>query len=190
MNASQPDTGPKALVTVFEDLETAKSVAEKLHDEGYRLDQIELVTHHIADEAPEVTTPKHHETTTSSLLDSAGKWGSVGAGTGLLAGLLTPFPGMALGMAIMGGVTGALMGGMAGVEHAVEDDSVDLPSLEEYDQMVRNGHSLIVVQGNHEEVMRAEKIVKEFPDIHRHLHRMHGHEYHEHPANRIDNKES
>ena len=42
------------------------------------------------------------------------EWGGVGAGTRLLAGLLTPFPGLALGMAIMGGVTGAALGNPLG----------------------------------------------------------------------------
>jgi hypothetical protein len=75
------------------------------------------------------------------------------------------------------------------VEHAVEDDSVELPTLDEYEELVKNGHPLVVVQGNHEEVMRAEEIVKEFPDIHRHVHSMHGHEYHEHPAHRVPKSE-
>ena len=108
MNSKPANHQPKALVTVFEDLETAKQVVERLHSEGFPLDKIELVTHHMVVESPNVETPPDHETTTSSLLDSAGKWGGIGAGAGLLAGLLTPFPGLALGMAIMGGATGAI----------------------------------------------------------------------------------
>lgn len=190
MNSKQATTEDKALVMVFEDLETARNVIEKLHEDGVSLDKIELVTHDLQDEAPEVKTPKVHETTESALLDSASKWGGVGAGTGLFAGLLTGFPGLALGMTIMGGLTGAIMGGVAGVDHAVEDDSVDLPTLDEYEQLVKNGNKLVVVLGNHEEVMRAEEVVKEMLHVRSHIHPVHGHEYHEHPASKAPNNDS
>jgi len=190
MNKKQTELGPKALVTVFEDLETAKEVAEKLHEEGFLIDKIELVTHDVHEEAPEVETPKDHPTTQSDLLDKAGKWGGVGAGTGLLAGLLTGFPGLALGMTIMGGVTGAIVGGMAGVDHAVNVDSIDLPTLDEYEQLVKNGDKLVVVLGSHEEVMRAEQVVKKMLHVRSHIHPVHGHEYHEHPAHKLPKQDS
>lgn len=184
MNSANPENGPKALVTVFDDLETATNVIEQLVESGFAKEKIELVAHHIADDAPEVETPKVHETTASDLLGGATKWGSIGAGTGLVAGLLTTFPGLALGMAIMGGVTGAIMGGMAGVDHAVNVDSVDLPTLDEYEQLVKNGDKLVVVLGDHDEVMRAETIVKEMLHVRSHIHPVHGHQYHEHPAHK------
>jgi len=188
MSLNQPVADAKALVMVFEDLETAKNVIEKLHEDGFSLDKIELVTHDLKGEAPEVNTPNDHETTQSAMLGSATKWGGVGAGYGLLAGLLTGFPGLALGMTIVAGATGAFMGGMAGVDHAVEDDSVDLPTLDEYEQLVKNGDKLVVVLGNHEEVVRVEDVVKDMLHIRRHIHPVHGHEYHEHPANKAPSK--
>jgi len=188
MSSKQAGADAKALVIVFEDLETAKNVVEKLHESGVSLDKIELVTHDLQDEAPEVKTPNDHETTQSAMLGSATKWGGVGAGYGLLAGLLTGFPGLALGMMIAAGATGAIMGGMAGVDHAVEDDSVDLPTLDEYEQLVKNGDKLVVVLGNHEEVMRVEDVVKDMLHIRRHIHPVHGHEYHEHPASKAPSK--
>lgn len=190
MSSNQTECDTKALVIVLEDLKTANNVVEKLHEDGVSLDKIQLVTHDIQDEAPEVKTPKVHETTQSAVLDSATKWGGVGAGTGLLAGLLTGFPGLALGMTIMGGLTGSAMGGVAGVDHAVEDDSVDLPTLDEYEQLVKNGSKLVVVLGNHEEVMRAEEFVREMLHVRSHIHRVHGHEYHEHPTRKDFKKNS
>ncbi len=181
------EASPKALVTVFDDLETATNVIQKLVDSGFDQQKIELVTHHIKDEAPEVETPKVHETTGSSLIDSAEKWGGAGAATGLALGLLTGFPGLALGMAIMGGVTGAIVGGMAGVDHAVEDDSVDLPTLDEYEQLVKNGDKLVVVLGEHDDVMRAEETINNMLHVRSHIHPVHGHQYHEHPAHRAGN---
>ncbi len=179
--------GPKALVTVLDDMETANQVVEKLVRSGFDKRKIELVGHDIADEAPEVETPKVHETTESSLIDGASKWGGAAAGTGLAIGLLTGFPGLALGMAFMGGVTGAIVGGIAGVDHAVEDESVDLPTLDEYEHLVKNGEILVVVLGEHDEVMRAEEIVKSMVQVRSHIHPVHGHLYHEHPAHRKGN---
>lgn len=185
MKANDSKQGKKGLVAVFEDLETAKKVVEKLHASGFALDKIELVTRDVGQEAPQLMTPKVHETTGALMIASAGKWGGVGAGAGLLAGLLTGNPGLALGMAAMGGMTGAFVGGMAGVDQAVEDDAVNLPTLSEYEQLVQNGRCLVVVLGGHDKVMHAEAIIKGLPDIHRHLHALHGHEFHEHPVKKV-----
>jgi hypothetical protein len=178
--------GPKALVTVFEDMETAVEAVKALNEAGVATDKIELVTHNLHEESPDVTTPKVHETTASSLIDSAEKWGAAGAGTGAAAGLIaaviTGFPGIALGMIIMGGVTGALMGGMAGVEHAEEDDSINLPTTEEYEQLLRNGHRLVVVHGSHDEMLKAKDVISHLARVHEHIHPFHGHESHEHPS--------
>jgi hypothetical protein len=182
MKSEQSVSASKALVTVFDNLETAKNVVEELHSAGFSLDKIELVTHSVHDEAPELTTPRIHETTASSMVDSATKWSGVGAATGLLAAVFAPFPGLGLAMIFMGGLAGAVVGGIAGLDHAIEDDSVDLPTLDEYEQLVETGDSLVVVLGNHEEAMRAEAIVKNMYDVRSHIHVMHGHQYHEHPT--------
>jgi hypothetical protein len=186
MNSEKPNVGPKALVSVYEDMETAAEAVKALSDAGFSTDKIELVTHDLHEESPDVETPKVHETTTSSLIDDAGKWGAVGAGSGaaagLLAAVLTGFPGIVIGMIIMGGVTGAIMGGMAGIEHAEEDDAVNLPTPDEYEQLLHNGHKLVVVHGTHEEMMQAKDVISHLAHIHRHLHPLHGHEFHEHPS--------
>jgi hypothetical protein len=182
MKLEQPYSQSKALVIVFEDLPTATSIVDKLALAGLPLGQVELVTRHVVEDVPEIESPAVHDTTGSTMVENSFKWGGVGVGTGIVAGLLTPFPGLVLGMAIMGGVTGAIMGGMAGVDEAIADDSVNLPTLEEYEQLVQNGHCLVVVRGSQEDIARAEVIVREYPDIHSHLHALHGHEFHEHPA--------
>ena len=182
MKSDQTESVSKALVTVFDNLDTAKNVVEELHAAGFSLDNIELVTHNVYDEAPEVTTPRNRETTASSMVDGAAKWSGVGAVTGLLAAVFAPFPGLGLAMVFMGGLAGAVVGGIAGIEHAIDDDSVDLPTLEEYEQLVESGDSLVVVLGTHEEAMRAEETVKNMYDVRSHIHVLHGHQYHEHPA--------
>ena len=82
----------------------------------------------------------------------------------------------------MDNVTGAIVGGMAGVEHAVEDDSVNLPTIDEYEQLLHDGHQLVVVHGTREEMLRAKDVIAHISYIHNHLHPIHGHEFHEHPS--------
>ncbi len=172
----------KALVTVFDDVGTAKNVVEELHKAGFPVDKIELVTHSVGNEAPEITTPKVHDTTATSMVNSAVRWSGLGAAAGVVAATLAPFPGLGLAMIFMGGLTGGIVGGIAGVEHANEDDSVDLPSLNEYEELVKTGDNLVVVLGNHADVMRAEAIVQNMTHVRSHIHTLHGHQFHEHPT--------
>jgi len=176
------NTIQKALVTVFEDLETAKLAVVELQKSGFPFDKIELVTKDFKQEAPEVCTPKKRETTTSALLDGSVEWGTVGAGIGAVAALIVPFPGVALGMILMGGATGAFVGGLAGIEHAIEDDAVNLPTEKEYEKFVSEGYSLVVVLGTHDDSINAKNIISKIPAIHSHTHPVHGHEFHEHPT--------
>jgi hypothetical protein len=186
MTTIRSATDQRALVTVFDDLESAKTVVASLHRAGFAKESIELVIREVRDEAPEVDTPRVHETTGSSLIDGAKKWGAVGLGAGAAAGLIasvfTPFPGLIIGEMIFAGITGAILGGMAGVDRAVHVDSVNLPTLEEYEQLVKNGNSLVVVLGNHDEVLKAENAIKQMYSVRSHIHSVQGHEYHEHPV--------
>jgi hypothetical protein len=172
----------KALVTVLHDLETAQAIVEKLHEEGFPLEKIELVTHDVHEEAPQIDTPHVTETTATNLVESAAKGAGLGAAAGLLAAVFAPFPGVGLAMIAMGGLVGGAFGGVAGVAHAAEDETVDLPKVSEYEQLVKDGHSLVVVLGTHDEVHRASEIVEGMSYIHNHIYRVHGHDSHEHPA--------
>jgi hypothetical protein len=175
----------KALVSVFEDLETAIEAVHALQGAGFATDKMELINQNVAAELPDVQTPKTHETTATTLLGSAEKWGALGAGAGATAGILaaiaTGFPGIGLGMIFMGGVTGAIVGGMAGAAGAVEDDSVNLPTLADYEKELEDGRTVVVVHGSHEQMMNAREVISELPFAHQHLHLIHGHEFHEHP---------
>ncbi len=184
-----------ALVAVLDDLQTANDVIESLHKNGFALEKIELVTRDVYAEAPEVETPKVHETTGSSIIHGAGKWGRFGAAVGAIAGsVMAPFPGVGLGMVLFaglaGGITGALVGGVAGTDDASTDDTVDLPTLDEYEALVEAGNKLVVVLGNHEEVIRAKAIVNARIQARMHIHPVHGHAFHEHPAHSVEHPQA
>ena len=185
-----PDKGDRALVTVFENDSAAEQAVQALRDAGFGEDRIEFVRHHVDVEAPEIDTPKVTKETEDVMLEEAGKWAPLGAGvgaaTGLLAGVLTPFPGAILPLFVAGGLIGggvaSAVGGVGGIEHAGLDDSVNLPKIKEYQELVDHGHTLVVVRGTHDELMRAEEVIGHLPFIHNNIHPLHGHEFHEHPA--------
>jgi len=177
----------KALVTVYEDLPSAVEVIKALRQAGIPTDAIELVTNDIHAESPEVQTPPDRETTTDLVMASAEKWGAAGMGAGavvgLLASVLTPFPGMAIGaMIVAAGATSAVVGGIGGMGKAVRDDTVNLPTPDEYEELLKSGFRLVVVRGTHEQIMRARDVILKIVPVRSHLHPLHGHEFHEHPS--------
>lgn len=190
----------RALVAVFEKLSAAEQAVEALKNAGFDTSRIEVVRHNVKAEAPEVETPKVRKETEDVMIEEAEKWAPLGAGigaaTGLLATLLTPFPGVGLTLVaaggLLGGGIGGAMAGISGIEFTDRlgpDDSVNLPTLDEYQELVDNGHTLVVVLGSHEEAMRARDIISKLPFIHNNIHVLHGHEFHEHPAHPRPEKE-
>lgn len=176
----------RALIAVFEDTEIAQSVVSHLHQNGFAHNRVGLIIWDVVREVPQVKTPKFHETTMSKAetgaLQGAGIGIGVAAGFGAAAGALAASPAIAIGAMIYAGFAGALIGGMGGVDKADLDDSVNLPSPQDYQILLDEGKSLVVVGGTHDELMKAEAIIKNLPHASTHLHRLHGHLFHEHPV--------
>ena len=178
-------SGRVALVTVFEDLPAAGRAVAALQDAGFQPNQLELVTYGVAQQSPELDSPLHPESTFSSLVSEAERWGLVGLEAGAIAGVIavvTAFPGVALGMLIAGGLTGGIVGGVAGIEKAVLDDQINLPTPSDYDQLLNQGKKLVVVLGTHEEAVAAKDVLANTLSIQGQLHPIWEHQFHEHPA--------
>ncbi len=194
MNLKNDNLNSRALVSVFDDLETAKSVIETLVRQGFPHQKVELVTRHVKNDFPENESPKNHETTSSVLANGAVKGAGIGlgigAGFGVAAAALTASPALAVGAMLYAGFAGGLIGGMGGADKADLDDSINLPTHDEYQRLLDEGNSLVVVCGTHEEVQRAESIVKDMPNAGSHQHRLHGHLFHEHASSYHPSDES
>ena len=170
----------KAHVSIFDDVPTAQRATAALHDAGFLPDQVELVVSDDDIRVHGIESPKDREMTGDCIFENAAKWSTVGAAAGGLSIVLVPFPGLVLGMVAFGGLLGAIVGSIAGVDHAAKDDSVDLPTLDEYEELVRYGKCLLVVRGTHSEVIRIESIVSNLIDARSHVFTLHGHQFHEH----------
>jgi hypothetical protein len=188
MNKNNP-TNQLALVTAFEDLPAAGHAVAALQAAGFPSSQIELVTYGVAEQSPELDMPLHSTSSETSLISEAEKGGLLGlevaAAAGVLATMVT-FPGVAIGMLIAGGLTGAIMGGIGGLETASLDDSVDLPTPADYEQLLADGKKLVVVLGSHNETSAAKEILNRLPSIQGHLHPISEHRFHEHPTKQAD----
>lgn len=175
----------KALVAVFDDLPSAATAVLALRKSGFPDSSLELVSYDVDDEAPDLTTPSGSEDTGSCLADAVVGGGAAGVGMGAVAGaiatILTGFPGLGLGMIFGAGLTGAIVGGMAGIDRAVHDDSVDLPSMEDYGALIAQGKKLVVIHGSHQEVSNARETIVNLPHMNTHLYTIRGHQFHEHP---------
>ena len=184
MNLLNQETCDKALVAVFEDKKTSVAVVIALRKAGFSPDRIQLVTHHLPNRSPEIESPNVQETTDSSIIAFAEKWGlvglEVGAAVGIVAAAITTFPVLAFGMIVVGGLTGAVMGGVAGVDNSIRNNAVDLPTLDEYERLLQSGSNLVVLLGSHDDTIRACEIISKLPNAR--TQSLHGHEYHEHPA--------
>jgi hypothetical protein len=174
--------GNKALVAVFEDLASAGGAILELRKLGFDHNSLELVTH----ESPNVTELTGADITGSFLIDSATSGGAAGIGMGAAAGviatLLSGFPGLGLAMIFGGGLTGAIIGGVAGIERAVQDDTVNLPTIDEYESLISQGKKLMVVRGSHKQVIKARDAISKIQHLRAHLYTLHGHQFHEHPS--------
>ncbi len=185
MTVRPHDQDRKTLVTVFDNMDHAARAVIALHEAGFDHQVVELVSHDITTESPEVVTPPVHEITASVMVDSAEKWGAIGAGSGAAAGIViaaaTGFPGLALAAIFAGGLAGTFFGGIAGIDQASQDDTVDLPTLAEYQEMLNQGRKIVTVRGSHADVLRARDVLASHPSIRLHVFPLHGHEFHEHP---------
>ncbi|MFN9750548.1 MAG: hypothetical protein ACK54I_02725 [Planctomycetota bacterium] len=182
-------TNRVALLTVFEDLPAAGHAVAALQAAGYPSRQIELVTYGVAEQSPELDMPLHSDSSVTSLVSEAEKGGLLGLEIAAVAGVMATmvtFPGVAIAMLIAGGLTGAIMGGIGGLETASLDDSVDLPTPADYEQLLLEGKKLVVVLGSHEEVSAAKGILSRLPSIQGHFHPISEHQFHEHPTKNTD----
>lgn len=185
MSAKTPDPTPKALVAVFDDEQTALAVVAHLDQAGFPQKRVGLINREVRTGVSGVTTPKVHETTESKAESGAVKGAGIGvgvaAGFGAAMTLMGAAPAVTIGAMIYAGLTGAFIGAAGGADSADLDDSVNLPTPEEYQRLLDQNKCLVVVGGTHAELMKAEAIVKGLPHASTHLHRLHGHLFHEHP---------
>jgi hypothetical protein len=151
-------TDDRATIGVFPDIDAAQAAVERLVDAGVPVNRISIIGRDLRSE-----TRLHGFVTTGDIAGPSAATGAwVGGLFGLLAGTALLFiPGAGalvvlgpLAGAAVGAAEGALFGGAVG---AVLGHFVAQKHLPKYEQLVRAGSYLVVVQGTEDEVARAHQ---------------------------------
>jgi hypothetical protein len=161
----------RAVIAVFPDLDAAEAAVRRLIADGFPADRISIVGEDIESEIR-----INGFVTTGDVAGSgaaSGAW--VGGLFGILSGAALLFvPGVGplvvlgpLAAGAVGAAEGALLGGTVG---AVLGHFVSKKKLPKYEQLVRTGNYLLVVQGTEEDVTRAQQLLTDLgsTDVERH----------------------
>ena len=148
----------ECVVAVYDSLDKAKMAVQILEDAHFPHEQISLVTHSVKRQVDDESTMQ--------LGDKAERNAIKGAGFGGLFGLLLGAPLLlipGLGPVLLAGplaasMTGAIVGGFLG---SMSGWGVHPDRVREYEQRVREGSILVVVNGSPQEVADAQRLLQE-----------------------------
>jgi hypothetical protein len=151
-------TDDRATIGVFPDFDSAEAAVERLVAAGLPADRISIVGKNLQSE-----TRLNGFVTTGDIAGPSAATGAwVGGLFGLLAGSALLFIPGAGALVVLGPLAGAAVGAaegalVAGAVGAVLGHFVAQKHLPKYEQLVRAGSYLVVVQGTEDEVARAQQ---------------------------------
>jgi len=158
--STKPVLDGHCVVGVFDSLKEARGAIETLDESSVPAEQVSLVKYNVSGELP----AEEEEVLQSG--DNTEKDAAKGAGVGGLVGLLLGAPLLlvpGVGHVLIAGplsaaLTGSIVGGFLGamVGWGVHEDHV-----EQYQEKVRQGKLLVVVNGNPEDVTEAHRLLRE-----------------------------
>jgi hypothetical protein len=183
MNATEiPSEQSQLMIAVFDKLELAKQGATALQDAGLLPRNVQVINQPLTEQMPDGDQLGLRETTSGSIIAGSQKWGVLGLLLGAMIGVIASiiFSNMIIGvvMALVAGLTGVWIGSISGMEHATLDDSVDLPTTEEYRQLMTEGCALLSVRGSPQDLIFACETLSQAGELKVGLRSIHGHVFH------------
>jgi hypothetical protein len=170
------------MIAVFEELELAKQGAVALRGVGLLPQNIQVVNQTLTEQTPGENELGFRETTSGSIIAGSQKWGGFGLLLGAILGAIVSIflSNIIVGivMTLVGGLTGAWIGSIGGMDNATRDDSVDLPTTEEYRQMMKEGCTLLSVRGSPQDLTLACQTISDAAEVKVGLRSVHGHVFH------------
>jgi len=148
----------QCVVGIYETLDAAKQAIETLEQSNFPSEQVSLVTHSVERQVPEEEELQYGDQAQTDAAKGAGIGGLVGV---LLGAPLLAIPGIGpvlLAGPIAAGMTGAIVGGFLG---ALTGWGVHEDQVAEYEEKVREGATLVVADGDPQEVAEAQRTLKE-----------------------------
>ena len=155
----------EAIVGIFEDPANASRVAASLQGPQINLQRVSRRNSDANDEMPDIVYDPIEDIPISSVAKGALQGGAIGAGSGLL---LLGVPILNVLAPVGAALAGAFIGGVAGADES--NRGIELPDLEDYQRMLAEGKSVIVISGTETERMEIENKMKELGALETHQH--------------------
>jgi uncharacterized membrane protein len=155
----QPDPDDEkieAVVGVFPTHVAASRVAASLRGPDVKVQKISRLDPATPDAMPEIVYDEIEELSPDNVVNGAMLGGAIGGGSGLL---FLAIPGLNVAAPIAGMLAGAWIGAVAGVDEAAR--AIELPNSEDYQSMLAEGKSFVVVAGDENKRFEFGKRLKE-----------------------------
>jgi hypothetical protein len=141
-----------SVIGIYANFAAAQKGIEKLREEGFSALEISLIGRDPASHPEVREAAQYGDQTESGAMTGATVGGGLGALVGVTALTVTGIGPVIAAGAIATGITGAIVGGLIG---AFQGWGIHEDYLKDYEEMVKAGRCLVVVQGNAEQVAKA-----------------------------------
>ncbi|WP_254508508.1 hypothetical protein [Anatilimnocola floriformis] len=152
MQAQEPMVFQDSVVAIYHDFAAAQEGIQRLQEEGFSSLQFSLVGRDPATHPELRGAAEAGDQTETQALNGAGVGGTLGAIAGATALTMTGIGPVIAAGALAAGLTGAIVGGLLG---AMQGWGIHEDHLQNYEEMIKHGRCLVVVQGDAAEVAKA-----------------------------------
>lgn len=155
----------EAVIGVFENSVAASRVAASLRGPEVMVQRVSRKDPTATNELPDIVFDDIEEVGTDDVTNGMVTGGAIGAGSGLL---FLGIPGLNVAAPIAGMLAGAWIGGVAGIDEAQR--RVRLPNEKDYQKMLADGKSFVVMSGSESERMEYATKMQELgaTEVHQH----------------------
>ena len=155
----------EAVVGIFENPSDASRVAASIRGPEMEMQRVSRRNPEAADDMPDIVYDSIEEVSNQNVVKGMLQGGAIGAGSGLL---LIGVPILNVLAPVGAALAGAFIGSVAGVDEAIR--GIELPNQKDYQRMLAEGRSIIVVTGTELERCKYENEMKELGAIETHQH--------------------
>lgn len=145
----------EAVVGVFDSSDDASRVAASLRGPDVAVQRVSRQDMSVPNEVPALYYDEVEAVEDSDINHGMLKGAAIGAGSGLL---FLAVPGLNIAAPIAGALAGAFIGGVAGVDETKR--AIDLPNEIDYQKMLADGKSFVVIGGDEKTRMEAANNMK------------------------------
>ena len=158
--------GPiEAVVGIFEDSADASRVAASLRGPKINMQRVSRRNPVATDDMPDIVYDSIEDIPISSVAKGVLQGGAIGAGSGLL---LLGVPILNVLAPVGAALAGAFIGGVAGADES--NRGIELPNLKDYQRLLAEGKSIIVINGSESERLEIENKMKSLGALKTHQH--------------------